>query len=143
MGKSARLRPRSAPNPAALPPGYRADGWGIALMRTIVHMSDLHFGRVDDALLTPLWRAINEIAPDVVVVSGGLTQRARSSQFLPVFSFWEAANDPKQPFAKCLSQLIFCSPTNRKPTPGSVAIQDGEAALSPSFCLSLPTSTRK
>lgn len=50
-------------------------------MRTIVHLSDLHFGRVDTALLTPLRRAISDIAPDVVVVSGDLTQRARGSQF--------------------------------------------------------------
>ena len=50
-------------------------------MRTIVHLSDLHFGRVDDALLAPLRRVITDIAPDVVVVSGDLTQRARSSQF--------------------------------------------------------------
>lgn len=50
-------------------------------MRTIVHISDLHFGRVDTELLAPLRTAINGIAPDVVVVSGDLTQRARSAQF--------------------------------------------------------------
>ena len=50
-------------------------------MRTVVHISDLHFGRVDTALLMPLQRAINEITPDVVVVSGDLTQRAHRSQF--------------------------------------------------------------
>jgi 3',5'-cyclic AMP phosphodiesterase CpdA len=50
-------------------------------MRTLVHLSDLHFGRVDAGLLVPLRRAIEAIAPVVVVVSGDLTQRARSSQF--------------------------------------------------------------
>lgn len=50
-------------------------------MRTIVHLSDLHFGRVDPALLDPLRELVHRIAPDVVVVSGDLTQRARSEQF--------------------------------------------------------------
>lgn len=50
-------------------------------MRTVVHLSDLHFGRVDDALLEPLSRLVNEMAPNVVVVSGDLTQRAKDEQF--------------------------------------------------------------
>ncbi len=50
-------------------------------MRTVVQISDLHFGRVDATLLAPLRRAINEIKPDVLVVSGDLTQRARRAQF--------------------------------------------------------------
>jgi 3',5'-cyclic AMP phosphodiesterase CpdA len=50
-------------------------------MRTLVHLSDLHFGRVDAALLDPLRDLVHRIAPDVVVVSGDLTQRAKSEQF--------------------------------------------------------------
>jgi 3',5'-cyclic AMP phosphodiesterase CpdA len=50
-------------------------------MRTLVHLSDLHFGRVDAALLDPLRELVHRIAPDVVVVSGDLTQRAKSEQF--------------------------------------------------------------
>jgi 3',5'-cyclic AMP phosphodiesterase CpdA len=50
-------------------------------MRTLVHLSDLHFGRVDPALLDPLRELIHSLAPDVVVVSGDLTQRAKSEQF--------------------------------------------------------------
>lgn len=50
-------------------------------MRTIVHLSDLHFGRVDEALLGPLREAVVAARPDLVVVSGDLTQRARSAQF--------------------------------------------------------------
>jgi 3',5'-cyclic AMP phosphodiesterase CpdA len=55
-------------------------------MRTIVHLSDLHFGKVDEELLEPLRTLVTNIAPDVVVVSGDLTQRAKSEQF-------EAARD--------------------------------------------------
>lgn len=50
-------------------------------MRTLVHLSDLHFGRVDHSLLAPLRELIERIDPDVLVVSGDLTQRARPEQF--------------------------------------------------------------
>ncbi|GGY08936.1 metallophosphoesterase [Massilia dura] len=50
-------------------------------MRTLVHLSDIHFGRVDDRLLAPLRATIEAVQPHVVVVSGDLTQRARSEQF--------------------------------------------------------------
>lgn len=50
-------------------------------MRTLVHMSDLHFGRIDPVLLAPLKARVEALRPDVVVVSGDLTQRARSAQF--------------------------------------------------------------
>jgi 3',5'-cyclic AMP phosphodiesterase CpdA len=50
-------------------------------MRTIVHLSDIHFGRVDARLVAPLVRLVHEIAPDLVAVSGDLTQRARRRQF--------------------------------------------------------------
>jgi 3',5'-cyclic AMP phosphodiesterase CpdA len=50
-------------------------------MRTLVHLSDLHFGRVDPELLVPLRELVHRIAPTVVVVSGDLTQRAKSEEF--------------------------------------------------------------
>ena len=50
-------------------------------MRTLVHLSDLHYGRVDAALLAPLARAVAAARPDLVVVSGDFTQRARTAQF--------------------------------------------------------------
>ncbi len=56
-------------------------------MRTLAHLSDLHFGRVDDALLQPLVDAVHAARPDVVVVSGDLTQRARSAEFEAAAAF--------------------------------------------------------
>jgi 3',5'-cyclic AMP phosphodiesterase CpdA len=50
-------------------------------MATIVHLSDLHFGRVDSRLVAPLIQTVATVAPDLVAVSGDLTQRARRSQF--------------------------------------------------------------
>lgn len=64
-------------------------------MRTLVHLSDLHFGRVDDALLAPLTRIINAIKPDAVVVSGDLTQRARVAQFQAARDFLDTLPSPQ------------------------------------------------
>lgn len=64
-------------------------------MRTLVHLSDLHFGRVDQALLAPLARCITEVAPDVVVVSGDLTQRARAREFRAARQFLDSLPSPQ------------------------------------------------
>ncbi len=58
-------------------------------MRTIVHLSDIHFGRVDSRLVAPLVRTIHTIAPNLVALSGDLTQRARRSQFQQARAFLE------------------------------------------------------
>ncbi|MEP6657432.1 MAG: metallophosphoesterase family protein [Betaproteobacteria bacterium] len=50
-------------------------------MRTIIHISDLHFGRADSIVLEPLIGAIDHLRPDLIAVSGDLTQRARPEQF--------------------------------------------------------------
>ena len=50
-------------------------------MRTIVHLSDLHFGALDEALLPPLYEALSAAEPDLVAVSGDLTQRAKRREF--------------------------------------------------------------
>lgn len=64
-------------------------------MRTLVHLSDLHFGRVDAALLQPLRNAIENIKPDVVVVSGDLTQRARAAQFREARAYLDTLPRPQ------------------------------------------------
>jgi 3',5'-cyclic AMP phosphodiesterase CpdA len=56
-------------------------------MRTLVHLSDLHFGRVDQQLVEPLISVIAEIKPDLVAVSGDLTQRARTREFREARAF--------------------------------------------------------
>ncbi len=64
-------------------------------MRTLVHLSDLHFGRVDPGLLDPLVNAVQAIEPDLVTVSGDLTQRARSSQFAAARAFLDRLPTPQ------------------------------------------------
>lgn len=64
-------------------------------MRTLVHLSDLHFDHVDYTLVEPLIQTIAELKPDVVVVSGDLTQRARSEQFKEAKEFLDALPFPQ------------------------------------------------
>lgn len=64
-------------------------------MRTLVHLSDLHFGRVDDALLAPLRARIEAANPDVVVVSGDLTQRAKTEQFEAARAYLDTLPGPQ------------------------------------------------
>jgi 3',5'-cyclic AMP phosphodiesterase CpdA len=64
-------------------------------MRTLVHLSDLHFGRVDYSVVEPLVATIGEIKPDVVVVSGDLTQRARSHEFKEAREFLDRLPSPQ------------------------------------------------
>ena len=64
-------------------------------MRTVVHLSDIHFGAVNEAIIAPLIRTINELKPDVVAVSGDLTQRARSYQFKEARAFLDSLPKPQ------------------------------------------------
>ncbi|MDT7543685.1 MAG: hypothetical protein QOE33_3589 [Acidobacteriota bacterium] len=59
-------------------------------MKTIAHLSDLHFGRIDPALLAPLVESVAAAQPDVIAVSGDLTQRARSAQFQEAREFLDS-----------------------------------------------------
>src|SRR5712691_13087845 len=65
------------------------------MSRTLVHLSDIHFGTVDPAILGPLIDAVRELAPHVVVVSGDLTQRARTSEFLEARAFLHRLPQPQ------------------------------------------------
>jgi 3',5'-cyclic AMP phosphodiesterase CpdA len=64
-------------------------------MRTLIHLSDLHFGRVDPRIVTPLLEFINATRPDLVAVSGDLTQRARTAEFEAARKFLDAIPFPK------------------------------------------------
>jgi 3',5'-cyclic AMP phosphodiesterase CpdA len=64
-------------------------------VRTLVHLSDLHFGRVDPRVVDALAETVQRIAPDVIAVSGDLTQRARSHQFVEARTFLESLPSPR------------------------------------------------
>lgn len=50
-------------------------------MRSIAHISDLHFGREDPVIAEALLKDLEAFHPSLVIVSGDLTQRASSVQF--------------------------------------------------------------
>ena len=64
-------------------------------MRTLVHLSDLHFGRVDPRVVPPLVETIRTIAPDLIAVSGDFTQRARRRQFVQARAFLQQLPYPR------------------------------------------------
>src|SRR6476659_4457171 len=64
-------------------------------MRVLVHLSDIHFGRVDEQLLAPLTESINQLKPHLVAVSGDLTQRARSVEFKAARAFLDSLPQPQ------------------------------------------------
>jgi 3',5'-cyclic AMP phosphodiesterase CpdA len=63
-------------------------------MTRIIHLSDLHFGRERPELLRPLIAAMNDLGPDLVAISGDLTQRARAGQYRAVRAFLAALEPP-------------------------------------------------
>lgn len=64
-------------------------------MRTLAHLSDLHFDRVDQGVLEALRRRVKALAPDLVVISGDLTQRARAHQFRAARAFLDSLPKPQ------------------------------------------------
>lgn len=63
-------------------------------MRIIVHLSDLHFGAIDDRRLAPLAASIAAFAPHLVAISGDLTQRARVREFQQAREFLDRLGLP-------------------------------------------------
>jgi 3',5'-cyclic AMP phosphodiesterase CpdA len=56
-------------------------------MARLVHLSDLHFGAHDDRIVAGVEESVQELKPDLVVVSGDFTQRARTEQFKEACEF--------------------------------------------------------
>jgi 3',5'-cyclic AMP phosphodiesterase CpdA len=66
----------------------RADAFSFAMTR-LVHLSDLHFGAHDERLVEAVEWQVDELRPDLVVISGDFTQRARTEQFRQACEFLE------------------------------------------------------
>ncbi|MDB5100747.1 MAG: metallophosphoesterase [Cyanobacteria bacterium RYN_339] len=65
------------------------------MMRTLVHVSDVHFGHLDHATLAPLVGSARAAQPSLVVVSGDLTQRARTREFQEARAFLDELPRPQ------------------------------------------------
>ncbi len=62
-------------------------------MTRITHLSDLHFGAHDQRLVEAVEARIEEAKPDLVVISGDFTQRARTEQFEEACQFLTRLRD--------------------------------------------------
>ena len=58
-------------------------------MPRLLHLSDLHFGAHDPRLVEAVEQRVHEEQPDLVVISGDFTQRARTEQFREACQFLE------------------------------------------------------
>lgn len=63
-------------------------------MIRIAHISDLHFGREVPEVVEALVAELNADAPDLIAVSGDLTQRARVREFKAARSFFDRLLHP-------------------------------------------------
>lgn len=63
-------------------------------MKTIAHLSDLHFGRHDPLIAKALSAMLRDSPPDLTVISGDLTQRARRRQFAAAHAFLKTLPPP-------------------------------------------------
>jgi 3',5'-cyclic AMP phosphodiesterase CpdA len=64
-------------------------------MRTVAHLSDPHFGRIERTTVQALIATVTQARPDIVVVSGDLTQRAKEREFQEARQFLEALPTPQ------------------------------------------------
>ena len=58
-------------------------------MTRIIHLSDLHFGAHDQRLVEAVDAQADDLKPDLIVISGDFTQRARTEQFREACRFLE------------------------------------------------------
>ena len=62
-------------------------------MTRLIHLSDLHFGAHEPHLVEAVAERVDEERPDLVVISGDFTQRARTEQFEEACKFLERLRD--------------------------------------------------
>lgn len=64
-------------------------------MRKLLHLSDLHFGRVNHALVEPLLEVAQRLDPNLTVISGDFTQRARRLEYRAAQAFLARLPEPR------------------------------------------------
>ncbi len=64
-------------------------------MKKIAHLSDMHFGHHEPSITADLLKSVEAERPDLVVLSGDFTQRARRAQFEAARDFVKALPEPR------------------------------------------------
>ncbi|GAA4027171.1 metallophosphoesterase [Sphingomonas rosea] len=62
-------------------------------MASLVQLSDLHFGAHDEEIVRAVEQEVDAARPDLVIISGDFTQRARTEQFQRAGQFLERLRD--------------------------------------------------
>lgn len=78
-------------------------------MKKILHMSDVHFDKIDSAMIAALLRITKRIHPTLIIISGDLTQRAKVAEFEAVAQFIHSLKKTKIP--------VFAIPGNHDIAP--------------------------
>ena len=80
----------------------RADPWArythpliSPFVRTLVQLSDLHFGSILAQTLQPLLDTVWALRPDLTIVSGDITQRARREEFRDASAYIDRLPQPR------------------------------------------------
>jgi len=63
-------------------------------MARILHLSDTHFGTEREPVVQAILRWVDDLQPDLVLLTGDITQRARRSQFTAARRFVQALQRP-------------------------------------------------
>lgn len=63
-------------------------------MTLLLHLSDPHFGTEQPAVMAALVRLAQQLRPDLLVLTGDITQRARRQQFLAARAFLDCLGAP-------------------------------------------------
>jgi 3',5'-cyclic AMP phosphodiesterase CpdA len=64
-------------------------------LRTIAHISDIHFDLIEPAVVEAVVSDLTELAPSLVVMSGDFTQRARAKQYQQAHNFMKRLPQPQ------------------------------------------------
>ena len=64
-------------------------------MSVLLHISDTHFGTEEPKVVAALQKLASDIRPDALMLSGDVTQRARSAQFAAARQFCDSLQIPK------------------------------------------------
>src|SRR5215207_3028421 len=64
-------------------------------MRTIAHISDIHFGCTDPPVVEAVVAELNALEPSLVIMSGDFTQRARAGQYQQAMDFMRRLPSPQ------------------------------------------------
>ncbi|MEB4592353.1 metallophosphoesterase family protein [Candidatus Thiothrix sp. Deng01] len=64
-------------------------------MTVIAHMSDLHFGRAVPEVTQALLDCLDQLQPELVIISGDLTQRAKDEEFKQGMAFLRKLRQPR------------------------------------------------